>query len=155
MDVQIRTANGNDADNITRLLIELGWFSRFHADEYNARLEEVHRGILECLADESHSLFVAEGDEGQFVGYASVHWLPYMFLRGREGYLSELFVSEVSRGQGIGKVLLDTVTEEARRRGCSRLSLITSRHRASYQRVFYKKQGWVEREAVANLVYEL
>lgn len=50
------------------------------------------------------------------VGYIAVHWLPYLFLPAPEGYVSELFVSESVRGQGIGTQLLETVTIEAKRR---------------------------------------
>jgi GNAT superfamily N-acetyltransferase len=155
MEIRIRQAEAADSEEITCLLVELGWFPRFTADQADDRSGEVERGIRECLMDESHSLYVAEDTEGRFIGYASVHWLPYMFLAGREGYLSELFVTKNSRGLGVGKALLETVTDEARRRGCTRLSLITSRHRESYQRQFYVKQGWTERDAVANFVLEL
>jgi hypothetical protein len=45
--------------------------------------------------------------------------------------------------------------EEAKKRRCSRLSLLNLRNRESYQRGFYKKQGWTEREHVANFVFPL
>jgi hypothetical protein len=44
---------------------------------------------------------------------------------------------------------------EAQERGCSRLMLINLRKRESYQRRFYQKQGWEEREEAANFVYHL
>ncbi|QYO63180.1 GNAT family N-acetyltransferase [Leptolyngbya sp. 7M] len=69
--------------------------------------------------------------------------------------MSELFVDQAHRGQGIGSLLLDTVQTEARLRGCSRLMLVNSRERESYQRQFYQKQGWIERENIANFIYKL
>ncbi|MBF2049077.1 MAG: GNAT family N-acetyltransferase [Elainella sp. C42_A2020_010] len=69
--------------------------------------------------------------------------------------MSELFVDQAHRGQGIGSLLLDTVQTEARVRGCSRLMLVNSRERESYQRQFYQKQGWIERENIANFIYKL
>jgi len=64
-------------------------------------------------------------------------------------------VQESHRGQGIGSQLLEVMKAEARKRGCSRLMLINLRKRESYQRQFYRKQGWEEREGVANFVYHL
>ncbi len=67
--------------------------------------------------------------------------------------MSELFIRESARGQGIGARLLAAIKTEAKSRGCARLALINSRSRESYQRCFYKKLGWQEREAMANFVY--
>lgn len=33
--------------------------------------------------------------------------------------------------------------------------LVNSRERESYQRQFYQKQGWIERENIANFIYKL
>jgi GNAT superfamily N-acetyltransferase len=47
--------------------------------------------------------------------------MPTLFLAGPEEYVSELFVDESARGQGVGAQLLETMLEEGRARGCSRL----------------------------------
>ncbi len=47
------------------------------------------------------------------------------------------------------------VKAEAARRGCWRLSLLNMRGRESYERAFYAKDGWQEREDAANFVYEV
>ena len=44
---------------------------------------------------------------------------------------------------------------EARKRGCSRLSLMNLRHRESYRRQFYVKAGWQERTEAANFIYPM
>ena len=89
------------------------------------------------------------------MGYGSVHWLPYLFLQGPEGYVSELFVRESARGQGIGRELLKVIETEAKARGCVRLSLINLRSRESYTRQFYVKAGWEERPDAANFICRL
>ncbi|MEH2093968.1 GNAT family N-acetyltransferase [Nostoc sp.] len=58
-------------------------------------------------------------------------------------------------GQGIGKTLLATVISDAKIRECSVLMLLNHKERESYQREFYRKQGWIERETVANFIYPL
>jgi len=108
-----------------------------------------------CLSDESHTVLVTESPEGAILGYVAVHWLPYLMLAGPEGYVSELFVSESARGAGLGTKLLEAVKDMAISRGCSRLMLVNRKTRESYQRGFYRKLGWEEREEFANFVLNL
>jgi GNAT superfamily N-acetyltransferase len=76
-------------------------------------------------------------------------------LAGPEGYVSDLFVTESTRGAGIGTGLLAAVEDMAVSRGCSRLMLVNRKTRESYQRGFYRKLGWEEREEFANFVRHL
>jgi GNAT superfamily N-acetyltransferase len=69
--------------------------------------------------------------------------------------VSELFISAKARGQGVGTTLLEQVIAEARRHGCARLSLITSRTRELYLRKFYEQHGWKERTEIATFVLPL
>jgi GNAT superfamily N-acetyltransferase len=81
--------------------------------------------------------------------------LPYLILAGPEGYVSELFVSDSARGIGIGTQLLKAVEAMAISRGCSRLMLLNRKTRESYERGFYRRLGWEEREEFANFVLHL
>ncbi len=99
-------------------------------------------------------MLVAEGVDGEIVGYAAVHWFPNL-MKGGDGYISELFLREAARGQGIGGKLLDAIEREAERRGINRLMLFNRRERASYQRGFYPKHGFEERTDVAFLTRDL
>jgi GNAT superfamily N-acetyltransferase len=98
---------------------------------------------------------VAEQAGGRIAGYVAIYWLPYLFMAGPEGFVSELFVHEVARDQGVGSRLLAAVIEEARTRGCTRLQLINFRTRESYQRGFYTRAGWEERPEAASFTYYL
>jgi GNAT superfamily N-acetyltransferase len=155
MRIQIRKLTGQDAPQIAELLKEIGWFEIFKAEPVAAASKRVRFHIEQCHADDSHSAFVAQSPDGKIVGYGSVHWLPYLFLQGPEGYVSELFVRESARGQGIGRELLKTIETEAKTRGCVRLSLINLRNRESYMRQFYVKAGWEERSDAANFIYRI
>jgi len=152
--VLIRPAAGGDAGAIAALLRGLGWFRHLNEEPHEATERRVAAHLALCAADRSHAVFVAEAN-GVVVGYAAVHWLPYLFLPGPEGYVSELFVRADARGRGVGRRLLDRLVAEARSRGCSRLMLVNNRERESYRRGFYRKQGWREREGIANFVLEL
>ena len=155
MSTQIRKATVDDKRKLAALLKEIGWFDRFNQGEIDELATQVGARLEQCLADGSHSVFVAEEQAGEIVGYGSVHWLPYLFMSGPEGYVSELFVSAAARGQGIGRELLKVIESEARARGCQRLSLTNLRNRQSYKRQFYLKAGWYERSEAANFIYVL
>jgi len=155
MDMTIRSVQLQDAESITSIIRELGWFEHLNSESNQTTAERVHQHISLCLADDSHSAFVAEDENHKVIGYSSVHYLPYFFLPGPEGYVSELFISTEARGQGIGTALLERVIAEARKHGCSRLTLINSRTRESYQRKFYEQHGWKERTEIAAFVLPL
>ena len=150
-NVEIRRATLGDAAVLAELIRELGLFARINDEPAAVTAKRVERHLKLCLVNDSHSVYVAEQDGG-VVGYVAVHWLPYLILAGPEGYVSELFIRDSARGQGIGSALLDVVKDEAEERGCSRLMLLNMRNRESYRRGFYKKVGWQEREQVANFV---
>jgi GNAT superfamily N-acetyltransferase len=155
MNIEIRKATVKDAEGIAEVLKKADKTVYSTPTPYAATQERIALHIKMCNADKSHTIYVAENEIGQIVGYVSAHWLPYLFLDGPEGYLSELFIRDDYRGDGIGTRLLETVKIEAKKRGCSRLLLLNSRTRESYRRSFYKKHGWTEREEAANFVYNL
>jgi GNAT superfamily N-acetyltransferase len=152
----IRKARQADTQPLTDLLIGLGWFEDYFTGASREALQHrVGRHLERCLADASHSVYVAETAQGELDGYLSVHWLPYLFLPGPEGYISELFVRAEARGQGIGSRLLEAAGQEAEARGCTRLSLVNMRSRESYLRGFYGQRGWEERPDAANFILRL
>ncbi len=151
----IRRAELTDVDGLADFLINLNYFRRLEGLSAEQVRERVLAHLTLAFADGSHSVYVAEAAGGGVAGYAAVHWLPYLFLPGPVGYVSELFVAQCARGQGTGTQLLATVREEARARGCSRLSLLNMRERESYVRRFYAKDGWEERPDAANFVFDM
>lgn len=154
--ILIRPADFDDADTLTDLILSLGWFQHhFEGVSLEDAQVKIARQLRLNLADDSHTVYVAENSAGEIEGYVAVHWLPYLFMPGPEGYISELFIRETARGQGIGSDLLQQVKATAIARGCSRLSLLNMRVRESYQRGFYTKQGWTERPDAANFVLRL
>ena len=151
----IRPAVETDVPELASLLREIGFFETFNALSPKEAVAQVRRQLISNLKDESHSVYVILDLGGKLQGYAAVHWLPYLFHPGREGYISELFVREEVRGQGLGQAMLEVVKKDARQKGCHRLSLLNNRERESYHRRFYQKQGWEEREGMANFVFWL
>lgn len=153
--LMIRKAQSDDAAALACLLRSIGWFTRMDSEPEQETALSVQRHLELCCGSGSHSIYVAITGRSDLVGYISVHWLPYLILSGPEGFVSELFVMEAARGDGIGTGLLTTVEMEARERGCSRLQLINFRARDSYRRGFYTKLGWEERSDGASFVRTL
>jgi GNAT superfamily N-acetyltransferase len=152
MNNRIRKAEATDVPAIADLLKSLGLFAHINNEPLTITQNRVLKHLTLCNADDSHLILVAQTPDGEIAGYCAVHWLPYLILTGPEGYVSELFIRDKFRGQGIGSQLLEIVKTEARNRGCSRLMLLNMRTRESYQRQFYAKQGWEERPDAANFV---
>jgi GNAT superfamily N-acetyltransferase len=148
----IRKAKVDDARQLALLLREIGWFETFNHGAIDTLAEQVKARLEQCLMDDSHLVLVAENADGKIAAYISAHWLPYLFMSGSEGYVSELFVGATARGRGVGRELLAAIEKEARARGCQRLSLTNLRSRESYKRQFYLKSGWQERGEAANFI---
>ena len=149
----IRAATPADAEELRALIESVEGFASLKALPEDERRACVAQHLAQALSGDDHQVFVAtEGDAGRILGYVAVHFLPYLILTGPEGFVSELFVTEDARGQGVGRALLERVTDEARARGCRRLSLLNMTDRESYARGFYQKSGWEERETARNFI---
>ena len=155
MKINIRKAKNTDAPAIAELLRSLELFPHIQAETSEAVQAQVSLSLQLCNIDDSHSVYLALDSTDEILGYCSVHWLPYLMFSGPEGYVSELFLRESTRGLGIGGRLLETVKIDAQKRGCSRLMLLNLRNRESYQRGFYKKQGWEERPEAVNFILKI
>lgn len=154
-DIVIRPATVADAPQLARLLRSIGWFSGLQGMTLEALEASVQAHLEVSTATADCTTLVAEVPDGTIVGYCAVHWLHELFMPGPEGYLSELFLRPEARGNGLGTTLLDRVVAEAEERGAYRLMLLNGRHRESYERGFYAKQGWEEREGMANFAYRV
>jgi GNAT superfamily N-acetyltransferase len=152
MEIEICKAEQKDAAGIAEILRELGWFAEIMAETPAETRQQIVHELRLCQADDSHAVFVAKAADAAVLGYVTVHWVPYLMHSGPDGYISELFIRERARGQGIGARLLEAVEAEARRHGCNRLMLLNLRQRESYERGFYSKHGWEERPQAATFM---
>jgi len=153
--VTVRMAEHEDVLVIAQIIRKLGWFPHAESESELATERRVLLQLELCDADDSHTVLVAEDEQGEVAGYVSVHWLPYLLLDGPEGFVSELFVRDEARGKGVGTALMNDVSELAAVRGCSRLMLLNGRDRPSYERDFYERLGFEERPEMANMVLPL
>jgi len=155
MEFQVRLAELRDVSAIVDILRSVPGIRHLESETDAEIWDHIDRHLGACLDLDDHTVFVAQTEDGQVVGYGGVHWMPTLFLPGPEGYLSELFVLEPARGHGVGLALVAAMEAEGRKRGCWRLLVLNNRKRESYQRRFYQRCGWEERKDLSNLVINL
>lgn len=151
----IREATESDAPAIAAVLhdiTELHSVTDCAVEETCAR---VARALATAVPSSSSAVLVAMAEDGTVVGYCSVHWVPFLFFEGPEGYITELFVRQSHRNLGVGTALLEEVQRRAKVKDCSRLSLLNARDREAYRRGFYAQRQWQERERMANFILPL
>jgi len=153
-EIKVRKAKVEDAVSMAEILREIGWSERRN----QMNLEEVSKPI-EGLIEHSntdkdgHTIYVAVDNKDKVIGFINVHWVPFVMLGSYEGYISDVFVSPSAGGKGAGNLLVKTVMDEGKQRGCTRLMLTNGKDKPSYKKGFYKKLDWTERPKVANFVY--
>jgi GNAT superfamily N-acetyltransferase len=95
---------------------------------------EYERAWGRLLADrEIHGL--AAVVEGELVGIT--HFLRHAHTNSADVcYLQDLFTDPDARGQGVGRALIDAVTEWANGQGCSRVYWLTQSHNERARRLY-------------------
>lgn len=147
--LRIRPLRLSDIEAVMQLHRELGWNPAFQADGSTLR-----QRLEELITEENTLLLVADMNRS-VVGYIHGEIVTYLLFAGREMLLSEVFVMEQSRGQGIGRALIAAMEAEAVKRRCFRISVLNSRERESYRRGFYPRLGYEERPHTANFTKRL
>jgi N-acetylglutamate synthase-like GNAT family acetyltransferase len=143
----IRPATESDVQAAFKLMTELGY-----PDIPLAEFAETYNSVL---GHPAMFLIVAEADNGEVLGLASISRRPQLRLTGDLMTIDELVVADSARGRGVGRALLDSVKTMARNAGARRLELETNRARESYRRAFYIKNGFTEaNSAVMRIEHE-
>ena len=129
--MRIRAARGDDFDAVTGLLETLG----------RARVTDSNRA--DCFAifeaqvidPDSHHM-VCEDNDGEVVGFCSLHFRPRLNRTTLEAWVPDLIVVESLRMRGIGRALLEEAERRARQRGCHGLTLESGYRRAEAHHLY-------------------
>ena len=81
---------------------------------------ETYESTWRQLMNETEIFGLCARLDGNLVGIVHYLFHPRVWF-GKTCYLQDLFVDESRRGNGIGRALIEAVTAEARKRGCSRV----------------------------------
>ncbi len=103
---------------------------------------------FEAIAANPRTLLaVAEDAGGGVVGTLELTFIPGLSNQGAElALVSAVRVSSGLRGQGLGETMMAWAMDEARRRGCQQMELLTHLSRVAAQR-FYERLGFVKSHA--------
>jgi ribosomal protein S18 acetylase RimI-like enzyme len=134
--VKIRKANKKDINEILNLLYQL---QRPRPKTIPESLA-FRKRIYQHLNEKDKKIFMAEQDS-KIVGMVSMMFLPRLNRSKLELYIPELVVSENHRGVGIGKSLMDSCVDIAKKKKCFRIRLESGNQRKDAHQ-FYKKIGF-------------
>jgi hypothetical protein len=79
MNLNIRRAQTADAQAIAAILRELDWFAHLASETLETTQMRVSQHLEMCLANDSHSVYVAQTEPSEIMGYVAVHWMPTLF----------------------------------------------------------------------------
>jgi len=88
------------------------------------------------LAPSEDGLLLGARSEGRLVGYACLYW-HFSSLEACESVLmNDLFVTEETRGAGVGRALIEATAEVARERGAPFIEWSTAPDNKTAQRLY-------------------
>ncbi|SPX94546.1 putative acetyltransferase [Morganella morganii] len=140
----IRPATLNDTDRIAELYQQLFvLMAEYQPDRWRPAQQD--RGFIEnAVADETFCLLVAETEDG-IAGFAFAQTQdtsPYTCVVPRRfGYIFDIVVDPVVRGQGTGKKLLDAVKTWSKEQGHTHLELSVLPENTGALRL-YEREGY-------------
>lgn len=89
----------------------------------------------------SEAIKIIAEEEGKIVGRAYLYLIYNDLHKEPYGLLEDVFVDENQRGKGTGTKLVQTVIDEAKKRGCYKL-IATSRKSREQVHAWYLKFGF-------------
>ncbi|HEX8161109.1 MAG TPA: N-acetyltransferase [Pyrinomonadaceae bacterium] len=141
----VRPARAEDVEFILPLVARLAEFGPPPWRDAAVMTAAEQRVIADALAATPHgeSIFVAEGGEGQPLGFVHLVTATDYFTREAHGHISALVVAPAGEGRGVGRALMDACEEWARSRGYRLLTLNVFARNAR-ARGFYRRLGYGE-----------
>ncbi|MGA8747083.1 MAG: GNAT family N-acetyltransferase [Solirubrobacterales bacterium] len=102
------------------------------------------------IAPSEDGLLLGAWDGGQPVGYACLYWTFTSLVPAEIVLMNDLFVTEGSRGQGVGRALIEAAAEIARERGAHHLEWVTAPSNATARRLYdstgAEREEWIAYE---------
>jgi GNAT superfamily N-acetyltransferase len=142
----MRVETVTEADLPELLPLMRGYCDFYESDPPDEKLLAMSRALI-ANPDLEGVQFIARGDSGRAIGFATVFWTWSTNAAARLGTMNDLFVSATARGSGAAEALIGACVERCRERGAVRLEWQTAldNHRAQavYDRVGGKPERWL------------
>jgi ribosomal protein S18 acetylase RimI-like enzyme len=139
---EIRRASAGDAPAVARLLHDF----QLEFNEPSPGVEVLTERYERMLGrGEMIVLLAGTSVREEPIGFAQLRFRPWVYSDGLHAYLEELYVAPESRGDGVGRVLLEEAIETARAEGATHMELGTSESDTA-ARALYESLGFTNRE---------
>ena len=93
------------------------------------------------LHPSNEGLLLGAWVDESLVGFATLYWFFSSTKAAESVLMNDLFVQEGVRGKGIGRALIQSALDEARRRGAAHLEWFTAPDNATAQRLYDSVPG--------------
>lgn len=138
--VQLRRAQRADFPRVLELLRYLWPEKRI--------TPHLAQGVYErALQADYKRYYCAETAAGVVIGLGSVTFSECLWQEGPMGFIEEIVVDPAHRNQGVARLLLTRLLQDALEQGCRRIELDTAFHRlpahALYESIGFEKRGFI------------
>jgi N-acetylglutamate synthase-like GNAT family acetyltransferase len=141
MKPTIREATEADLPQLVALLARLAPDDPKREDMSSPLPYEYHLVLRQIIETPGQHVLVLE-ERGKIVGTAALSVMPNVSHRGTPyAIIENVVVDEKARSKGYGELLMRHAIEEARRAGCYKVSLTSSKRRSEAHR-FYERLGF-------------
>ncbi len=136
-------------EEFERVLPLIAAYQRFY--EVEAVDEERNRTFFRrFLAPSEDGLLLGARRDGELVGFACLYWHFSSLAAAETVLMNDLYVDEATRGQGVGRALIEASAAVARERGATCLEWATAPDNHTAQRLYdstgARRSEWVEYE---------
>ena len=139
----MREATAEDVEAVYSLASELA----ATLGDSTPRFEGVRDRLFELLEEPRARVLVAEGESGAVVGVASLWIKPDLAHGDTVVEVPMLVVAEGSRGEGVGKALMEVVRRLGAENEANLIELVATTHNVA-AREFYRTLGFVETDHI-------
>jgi len=135
-NLTVRKCEKEDFESVCKLLRQLWPDQQLHPETLSA--------IFHKAINSPHQELIVATQENEVVGFCTLTIKNNLWVSGNLGHIDELIVDKKLRGQGVGRTLMDKITEAAKKHNCKRIELDTAFHRKEAHQ-FYQNQGYENR----------
>ncbi|MCG4452455.1 GNAT family N-acetyltransferase [Pseudomonas sp. MMS21-TM103] len=147
--MHIDAASSADLDDLTRLFA--GYLQFYREDK---PLAAIRVFLAARLSRGDSVLFLARDAQGRALGFVQLYPFHASLALQPAWLLSDLYVSEVARRQGVGEALMNTARRHAETTGACGLQLQTAKSNLAGQ-ALYERLGYVRDELFHTYWLEL
>jgi GNAT superfamily N-acetyltransferase len=137
------------AERMEALLPLIAAYQRFY--EVEEIDEERNRAFFaRFIAPSEDGMLLGAWRDGELLGYACLYWSFTSLIPGETVLMNDLYVVAESRGEGVGRALIEASAAAGRERGAQRLEWVTAADNETAQRLYdstgAERSEWIEYE---------